>query len=124
MSDQIIISDHNPNWPKIAELEISFLKSILSEFTIDIEHIGSTAIPNLASKPIIDLMIGLQNLEQADQVIHILEKNNYSYWQENPFKEHFFFVKRLSEKTGSARSHHVHVVQKVSGGINFYFGII
>ncbi|HRD71391.1 MAG TPA: GrpB family protein, partial [Legionella sp.] len=59
--DNIIIQPYNPAWPKLAEAEIKAIKTIVNQASfISIDHIGSTAVPQLSSKPIIDIFIGVQ----------------------------------------------------------------
>lgn len=114
ISDSIFLVDYNSDWPRMAELEITYLKKILGEIDATYEHIGSTSIPNIIAKPIIDIMVGVTSLEDARATIDKLEAISYSYWRDNPFKEHFFFVKGLPLTGGSGRTHHVHVIEKNS----------
>ncbi|RYJ14256.1 GrpB family protein [Halogeometricum borinquense] len=51
----ITIAEYNPEWPDIFERERQRLASVLDEYTARIEHIGSTSVPGLAAKPIIDI---------------------------------------------------------------------
>ena len=113
-SDIIKLSDYNYAWPQLAAAEELKLRHALRSLTTTIEHIGSTSIPGIRAKPVIDLMIGVNSLEAAHATIAPLSNHSYGYWEENPFKEHFFFVKRLPADDGGGRSHHVHVVEKSS----------
>ena len=63
----IIISNYDPNWPRMFEEERTRITNALGPFALAIEHIGSTAVPGLASKPIIDLLVSVSSLEQAKQ---------------------------------------------------------
>jgi GrpB-like predicted nucleotidyltransferase (UPF0157 family) len=63
----IVISGYDPSWPMMFEEESTRIRSALGLFALAIEHIGSTAVPGLASKPIIDLLIGVPSLEGARQ---------------------------------------------------------
>jgi GrpB protein len=55
----IVVSDYDPNWPTLFEQERTRIKNALGSFALAIEHMGSTAVPGLPSKPIIDLLIGV-----------------------------------------------------------------
>lgn len=53
----IVLSPHNPQWPEWAKEEINSLSALLSAYTPIISHIGSTAIPDIQAKPIIDILV-------------------------------------------------------------------
>lgn len=110
--DAIYIVDYNPLWVKLAEEEISILKKLLADhdWVTDIQHIGSTAIPGLAAKPIIDIYLGARSIEEAEKAIGLLEKIGYVFWYDNPNKEKMFFVKGMPP-FGTGRTHHVHIVK-------------
>lgn len=110
-ADNIIIVPYNPNWPKLAEEEISILKSLFPySWIVDIQHIGSTAIPGLSAKPIIDIYIGVTSIEEAQNAIPKIKDLSYQFWLENPNKEKMFFVKGMPP-FGEGRTHHIHLVE-------------
>ena len=113
-ADKIQIVPYNPNWPKLAEEEISSIKNILPyNWVIDIQHIGSTAIIGLVAKPIIDICIGVTSIQKAQKSIRSIEKLGYQFWPENPNKEKMFFVKGMPP-FGKQRTHHIHIVEHSS----------
>jgi len=73
-----------------------------------IEHFGSTAIPALAAKPIIDIMLIVPEVSLWPQLIAPMESLGYVYWAENPRRDRMFFVKGMPP-FGTGRTHHVHV---------------
>ena len=77
---------------------------------VDIQHIGSTAIPGLAAKPIIDIYVGVTSIQEAQQAIKPIEELGYQFWTDNPNKEKMFFVKGMPP-FGAGRTHHVHIVE-------------
>ena len=95
--DEIILVEYNPAWPRLFAQEEALLRRVLPATLITrIEHIGSTAVPGLAAKPIIDLQVGVQSVEQARQVaVPVLEALGYSYWADDPRRDHLFLVKGL-----------------------------
>jgi GrpB-like predicted nucleotidyltransferase (UPF0157 family) len=108
-NDIIEIHPYDASWPEKAKLEIARLKEILNfPFIVDIKHFGSTAIEGLKAKPIIDIIIGANDLEAAHACIPILEAEGYGYWDENPKKDRMFFVKGRPP-LGEKRTHHVHI---------------
>ena len=78
---------------------------------VGLEHFGSTAIPGLSAKPIIDILIAVRSLAAAQATfVEALRKLDYVYWADNPKKDRMFFVKGMPP-FGSKRSHHVHVTE-------------
>ena len=109
--DEIIIVESDCRWVKLFEQEAALLKEVLNNNLVTrIEHFGSTAVPNLAAKPIIDLLVGVKSLKQAKHTaIAPLESLGYAYWQDNPDPQRMFFVKGLPPN--SPRTHHIHMVE-------------
>jgi GrpB-like predicted nucleotidyltransferase (UPF0157 family) len=67
--DEVIIIEYDPLWPVLFEQEATRLRQILAQkLIIYIEHFGSTAVPGLAAKPVIDLLVGVHSLTLAKQV--------------------------------------------------------
>ncbi len=108
--DNVLISDYDPSWPALFEQEASRLLTTAEEGLVTrIEHFGSTAVPGLAAKPIIDLLVGVCCLQRAKQTaVSPLEKLGYAYWKENPDPQRMFFVRGLPPN--GPRTHHVHIV--------------
>jgi GrpB-like predicted nucleotidyltransferase (UPF0157 family) len=76
-----------------------------------LEHFGSTAVPNLSAKPIIDILIAVRSLADAQApLVAGLRNLDYVYWAENPKQDRMFFVKGMPP-FGPRRSHHVHVTE-------------
>lgn len=75
----IIIVEYDPRWLVVYEAERKQLTEILAGRFADIQHIGSTSVPGLAAKPVIDIAVGLRSLADAAGCISILEKNGYIY---------------------------------------------
>lgn len=61
----IVVCDYDPAWPAMFEHERTRLRGVLGSMVITVEHVGSTAVPGLASKPIIDLLVGVRSLTEA-----------------------------------------------------------
>jgi GrpB-like predicted nucleotidyltransferase (UPF0157 family) len=79
----IVVSDYDPNWPTLFERERTRIENALGSFALAIEHMGSTAVPGLPSKPIIDLLVGVASLEEArERCIQPIEALGYNYLPE------------------------------------------
>lgn len=115
-SEKIEIENYNPEWSKLFEEEKEhLLKCLPHDIVKRIEHFGSTAIPNIPAKPIIDLLVEVTSLEKTKKIIApILEAQGYDYfWRPTsgddvlPF--YCWFIKR--DKNGT-RTHQIHMVEK------------
>jgi len=110
--DNIIIQAYDPAWLELAKAEISAIKKICNTLVYkDIQHIGSTAVPELSSKPIIDIFISIDSISMADEWITPLESLGYVFWKENPDKSHLRFFKGMPP-FGTQRTHNVHIIAK------------
>jgi GrpB-like predicted nucleotidyltransferase (UPF0157 family)/RimJ/RimL family protein N-acetyltransferase len=110
--DHVDIVAYNPEWPGLANVEISKLRAVLPlNKVIDIQHVGSTAIPGTSAKPIIDIQIAVNSIQEMKMlIIPELQKLGYEYWLENPDPKKMFFVKGMPP-FGEKRTHHVHVFE-------------
>jgi len=70
-----------------------------------IEHVGSTAVPGLAAKPVIDIMAGVKTLEQSRPSIASLATIGYRYFPYDPENKHWF-----CKPSAAFRTHHLHLV--------------
>ncbi|MGD1910281.1 MAG: GrpB family protein [Rivularia sp. (in: cyanobacteria)] len=109
--DEIEIVEYNPDWPNMFQQEVeSICKALGTDLIVEIEHIGSTAVPGLAAKPVIDIMVGVGCMSDGQSTIQPLEDLGYVYWRDNPNPERMFFVKGMPPY-GKKRTHHVHIVE-------------
>lgn len=102
----IEIVDYDPLWPaKFAE-EQALLHHVLTPWLVGaIEHIGSTAIPGLAAKPVIDLMAPVASLPTSLPAIDAAVRAGYVYFPYKPDVMHWF-----CKPSAAYRTHHLHVV--------------
>lgn len=108
--DEIIIVEYDPRWSKLFAEEAATVSQLLGNTIVKIEHIGSTAVPALAAKPIIDLMVGVSSLDHAHDAVPLLETLSYVYWRDDPRPGRMFFVKGMPPY-GVQRTHHLHIVE-------------
>ena len=76
--EDLELTQYSPLWPAVFDLERQRLLEIFGEGVV-IEHIGSTAVPGLGGKPIIDMMLGTADIAQVDARIPQLEAEGYRY---------------------------------------------
>lgn len=113
--DEIEIAEADPLWPDRFHQERAALLETLADLDVEmVEHFGSTAIPGLAAKPIIDILVIVPSLASAKAAfVPRLAKIGYAYWADNPKMDRLFFVKGLPPDA-ERRTHHVHVAERSS----------
>lgn len=93
--DPLELSAYSPMWPAIFAIEQGRLTGVFGADAVVIEHIGSTAVPGLGAKPIIDVMLGAPAISIVERQIASLEASGYRYVQEfeKSMPERRYFVK-------------------------------
>ncbi len=99
----IEVIDYDPVWREKFEAERKMLGQILSDVAIKIHHIGSTAVPGLAAKPIIDILMEVTSLEALDRLNPQMISKGYE-----PRGEYGIAGRRYFIKGGEDRTHHIH----------------
>ncbi|WP_434655313.1 GrpB family protein [Thermoanaerobacterium thermosaccharolyticum] len=94
-------------WKQYFEEEKELLYKLLGTDAVDIQHIGSTAVPGLSAKPIIDIMVGVKALNDGLKHVETLEKQGYEFRGEAGIPGRLFFAKGSPE----FRTHHLHMVE-------------
>ncbi|TDM00786.1 GrpB family protein [Macrococcus carouselicus] len=94
-------------WQHLYLGEVQLLKGLFEDELIEIHHIGSTAVPGLAAKPIIDILLVVKKIDHVDILNGQLEAIGYKTKGENGIKGRRYF-----EKGGMNRTHHLHVYQE------------
>jgi GrpB-like predicted nucleotidyltransferase (UPF0157 family) len=115
VQEDIAIVPYDPRWPGIFEDERDHLLSCLPRDLVGrTEHFGSTAVPGLAAKPIIDMLVEVGSLERTKrEVVPVLTAQGYDYfwrptWGDDTPPWYAWFIKR--DPTG-VRTHHIHMVE-------------
>ena len=115
LKDRIELVPYDPAWPDLFEAEKAHLLDCLpSNLIVRIEHYGSTSIPDMVAKPVVDMLVEVPDLEAVrEQVPPILEAQGYDFfWRpvgkdgEPPF--YAWLIKRGSQ---GERTHHIHMVE-------------
>ena len=109
--EEIFIVPYDLEWPALFREEAKHLRSKLPRLLVGrIEHFGSTAVPGLAAKPIIDMLVEVGSLDETQRVIvPLLEAEGYDYfWRTDVSPAYAWFIKRDPE---GKRTHHIHMVE-------------
>ena len=97
---------YDPAWPSKFEEERAVLEGLLGHWVVaDIEHVGSTAVPGLAAKPVIDIMVPVESLEASRGSIEAASHAGYLYWPYKADVMHWF-----CKPSAAHRTHHLHII--------------
>ncbi|MGB3193363.1 MAG: GrpB family protein [Limnoraphis sp.] len=96
----------NPNWKQDFQKESQQIANIFGENLIDIHHIGSTSIPDIYAKPIIDLLVVVKDITKVDEKNAEMESFGYTIMGELGIIGRRYFRK---DNSAGIRTHHVHV---------------
>jgi GrpB-like predicted nucleotidyltransferase (UPF0157 family) len=114
--EDVAVVPYDPRWPEMFEQERAHLYACLpAELVKRIEHFGSTAVPGLAAKPIVDMLVEVTSLDETRRrIVPILESQGYDYfwrptWGEDTPPFYAWFIKRDENGT---RTHHIHMVER------------
>jgi GrpB-like predicted nucleotidyltransferase (UPF0157 family) len=114
--EDVALVPYDPRWPELFRLEKEHLLSCLpTDLIRRVEHFGSTAVPGLAAKPVIDMLVEVADLGQTRaRIAPLLEAQGYDYfWRptcgEDGPPYYAWFIKR--DPASGARTHHVHMVE-------------
>lgn len=101
--DLVLVVEYDAAWPRRYEEERARIVDALGELMTAIEHVGSTAVPGLGGKPVIDIMIGVARQEDGESCVGPLEALGYEYRGEAGIPGRLFF-RRGVPRTHSARA--------------------
>ena len=95
--DTVCLAPYEAGWARLYELEEARLQAAVGEHVLDIQHVGSTAIPGIVAKPILDIAVAVQSFETAYACVAPIEALGYEYKGENGIPRRHFFVRRDSD---------------------------
>lgn len=104
-TNRVVLIPHNPAWAQLFQAEAAELQAAIGPYVLDIQHVGSTAIPGIPAKPIIDIGIAVANFEEAARCIAPVEALGYLYRGELGIPRRHYFVKRV----GGNSTYHLHM---------------
>jgi GrpB-like predicted nucleotidyltransferase (UPF0157 family) len=104
MPDKVIIVPYDPQWPDLFASQGADLRGALGDVALRIDHIGSTSVPGLAAKPIVDVLISVASFEPLDAYLIPLQGLGYVHRPDNPDLSKRYF----REPPGTRRTH-IHV---------------
>lgn len=108
IGEEVRLVAYNEAWPQLFDAEREHLLT-LSPRLLQVEHFGSTAIPGMAAKPVIDMLAGVESMAVADSLVELILASGYTTSREFNAKlsDRRWFMRAANGK----RTHHLHVVE-------------
>jgi GrpB-like predicted nucleotidyltransferase (UPF0157 family) len=103
----VLIADYDPDWAALADAELRRMEEALGELAVRLEHVGSTAVPGLAAKPILDLQLSVDAIEPRERYVEPLEGLGYLFVPAPESPDYHLFAKPPQRP----RTHHLHVCE-------------
>ncbi|UCC79723.1 MAG: GrpB family protein [Candidatus Zixiibacteriota bacterium] len=107
----IRVVDYDSRWPDLFQMESKAISDALGDLIVRIHHIGGTAVPGLAAKPTIDILLEVEDVNQLDRYNAQMEKLGYT-----PEGEYGIPGRRYFHKGNPDRTYHVHAFNAGSDG--------
>lgn len=105
-NEPVHLVDHDPGWPAMFGAESAALRERIGPWiTGGIHHVGSTSVPGLPAKPVIDILVGVESLERSRPCVERLAPLDYLYWPYRGDVMHWFCKPHPARRT-----HHLHLV--------------
>lgn len=105
---EVLLRDAHKAWADEFELEKVRIIDAVGDRVLEIQHVGSTAIPGVPAKPVLDILVGVEDFDHASVCVGLLENIGYCYRHEYGIPRRHYFVR------GDPRTHHLHMVERGS----------
>ena len=108
----ITLAPYDPAWPAMFEAEASHIRAALQGLALRVEHVGSTAVPGLSAKPVIDLQVSVASLKPFEPYLYRLASIGYVHISLGDFDRVYPFFQKPAEWPCT---HHMHLCER--GGL-------
>ena len=115
MSMRVVGAPHDPRWKNAFTSEAQEIRRVLGQNCLSIHHMGSTAIPGILAKPVIDLLVGVTDLNELDHCSPKMVGLGYEAMGERGIPGRRYFRKDLEP---GLRTHNVHAFEEGSTGLD------
>jgi GrpB-like predicted nucleotidyltransferase (UPF0157 family) len=107
-ADRIQLVPYDPRWPEMFRAEAERLRALLGAAAMRVEHIGSTAVPGLSAKPVIDMLMEVASFEDAERAVvpRLREAGWECRWRDERPPGHLMYARR---DAAGVRTHHLHI---------------
>lgn len=115
MAREIRVVPYDPEWKSLYAREEALLRQIFGGLLLEIHHFGSTSIPGMPSKPIIDILITVPDIQAVDALDGAMLRHGYASRDENGIPGRRYFIK--FKEDGENHTHHVHVYEPANSHV-------
>lgn len=116
LNSTVALDDYDPTWPARFDVQNGVIRRALGPEVLRLEHIGSTSVPGLAAKPILDVMLHVWNTAEEESYVPQLEAAGFRLQVREPeWHEHRVFVKRIDDGDDENVNLHVYTEGCVMG---------
>lgn len=110
--DRVALFPHSLEWKMEGERTVAELKRLLPDVVKDARHVGSTSIPGIPAKPIIDIALGVYGFDKILEKQDLMREHGYYYRPSANLEEQLLFAKgSFYDGTGELQTHFIHVVE-------------
>lgn len=103
------VVEYDPAWPEKFREQREVLGPLIGRWLHDpVEHVGSTAVPGLAAKPIIDIAAPVVSLREARAALSVLERDGWWFWPDDPNRWWRLWLLRPRPQV---RTHHLYLIE-------------
>jgi GrpB-like predicted nucleotidyltransferase (UPF0157 family) len=102
----IVIAPYNPAWPQMFQSEATRIFEVLGELALRVEHVGSTSVPGLPAKPVVDIQVSVLSLEPFSSYVTLLASMGYIHVPLGDFDRVYPFFQKPSD---GPTTHHIHL---------------
>ena len=109
-SGTVVVVPYNPRWQEEFAAASAEIVAVIGNSILAIHHVGSTAVPGLCAKPILDLLVSVEDFAESLELVPDLEKLGYEFRPDEEIPDRHYFRRRR----GAARTHHLSLAEQAS----------
>jgi GrpB-like predicted nucleotidyltransferase (UPF0157 family) len=106
----VSILPYDPRWPELFEEAAAELRAVTGSALLDVQHVGSTSVPGLAAKPVLDILAAVSDFEAALELVPAIESLGYQFRPDEEIPDRHYFRRRV----GVIRTHHLSLAEPAS----------
>jgi GrpB-like predicted nucleotidyltransferase (UPF0157 family) len=109
-SGEVVVMAYDPRWPAHFETAASKLREALGPSALAVHHVGSTSVPGLCAKPILDILVSIADFDAGLELVPVLESLGYEFGPDDEIPDRHYFRRHI----GTVRTHHLSLAEPAS----------
>src|SRR6266545_1041492 len=105
---EVVVAPYDPRWPILFEETAAQLKAALGPAILAVHHVGSSAVPGLCAKPMLDILVSVPDFDDAKQLVAPLQVLGYEFRPEEEIPDRHYFRR---PEGGELRTHHLSLAE-------------